>query len=792
LITNSLGAGTSQEQAVQPPPLQPFSTIRADAAGGLLQKSMIWADPAQKSGGETIAFRKTWDIAEVPGTAILHLFADARYILWVNGAYVERGPARFQPNGPEYDSIDIAPQLRRGRNAIALLVVGNLSGGKIMLHPPGLTAMLEADGKETFRTDATWMRSINTRFQTVTATWPDLGETLVDARVEDGDWTQADYNDPAWTPATPISGGGWGALTARRIPRLRETPVPVTLGDGKMLPLTLGPGDTFSFTTGRIVQAYPRIEFTAEEGSELTLAPFGLKYIAKAGPQSHFTIDSRGISKGEIAVTKGSATFTSFQLIERLYPFERLGTFQSDDEFLNRLWEMCARSCEVLSEDAYVDCADRERVEWMDNTPPGYDVTRTAMAGPAGSDGKPTFSDPRLLWELIRRTALTLQPDGWVKAHTCSDRYDKHAKMEDRACDWVEGIHLFYEATGDAAAVKEIWPAVIVQMEYFLTRWRDRGLISARDWVVWGNPLGYKTGQTTTLNVFIARAFADTARLAKVVGNKEDETRFSRAADDLKTAINSVLWDERSGNYYSGYFSEDDLAANSPDEKFAESLGNGFTPPNLHANLFALDRGVVPDDRRDRVIAYVLSMALDPEKFGSHNVMLFYYLFKQMYAQDRGEWDTRVLTYLRKQWKPMVESPLQCSWESFMGGSSAHIYGMHPGYFLSAYVLGVRRDAPVAERELLIEPHLGDLKRAQGVVVTEFGAVPVSYKVEANQVAFEVTVPADTKTTLALPRDATSVVLDGQCPVGTFQGSRRLFNLNPGKHTGNCSLPQSR
>ena len=84
----------------------------------------------------------------------MFIFADARYILWVNGQYVERGPARFQPNGPEYDAIDLAPQLQAGSNVVALLVVGNLSGGKVMRHRPGLAAMLESDGREISRTDA--------------------------------------------------------------------------------------------------------------------------------------------------------------------------------------------------------------------------------------------------------------------------------------------------------------------------------------------------------------------------------------------------------------------------------------------------------------------------------------------------------------------------------------------------------------------------------------------------------------------------------------------------------------
>jgi alpha-L-rhamnosidase len=42
-----------------------------------------------------------------------------------------------------------------------------------------------------------------------------------------------------------------------------------------------------------------------------------------------------------------------------------------------------------------VDCADRERTEWMDDDPPGFDLTRTAMAGPR-ADGSKIYSDASL------------------------------------------------------------------------------------------------------------------------------------------------------------------------------------------------------------------------------------------------------------------------------------------------------------------------------------------------------------------------------------------------------------
>jgi hypothetical protein len=404
------------------------------------------------------------------------------------------------------------------------------------------------------------------------------------------------------------------------------------------------------------------------------------------------------------------------------------------------------------------------------------------MAGP-GADGKPVFSDPRLLGELIRRTALTLQPDGWVKAHTCSDRFDIHAKMEDRACDWVSGIRRWVDATGELGRVREIWPAVTAQMDYFLKRRTDKGLVSARDWVVWGNPLGYATGQTTTLNAFVQCALSDSAYLAGLIGEKADEDRFGKAATGLKATINAVLWDQQASNYYGGYFDKDDVAATVAGKKNKLVRTPGFVPSTLHANLFALDRGIVPADRRQQTIDAMLSET--PKQPTGAN-MVYYYLAKQLYALDEPKYDAMVLSIFREGWRAMVASPLDCSWESFKAGSHAHIYGMYPGYFLSAYVLGIRRDDPVAQRTLLIEPHLADLKQARGVVVTEFGPVPVSWNDDGGRMNFTLSAPAASQTTLALALKSGDrfIQLDGKTVQGTAAGTRTLFQLPPGEHSG--------
>jgi hypothetical protein len=260
---------------------------------------------------------------------------------------------------------------------------------------------------------------------------------------------------------------------------------------------------------------------------------------------------------------------------------------------LNQLWKTCVRGLEIASEDAYVDCTDRERVEWMDCDPPAFDVTRVVMAGSAAG-GRKVDSDPRLLEEMIRRTAYTLQPDGWVKAHTCSDRFDIHAKMEDRACDWVEGARRYYESCGKTEVIREIWPAIVTQMNYFLDRRTPRGLVLAREWVVWGDPVGYQTCEGTALNAFIQRALTDAAFLGNLIGEKEQAAKFSRAAKDLAVAINKVLWDEQAGTYYAGYYDLATARKGSGYRPFKLKVENNLIEPTRHAALFMLEQGAVP------------------------------------------------------------------------------------------------------------------------------------------------------------------------------------------------------
>jgi len=76
------------------------------------------------------------DRAEVLGGAVA-VTADSRYVLYVNGRQVGRGPARCTPWRQCLDTCDISPFLRPGRNMIAALVhhLGRGNGQYILRRP---------------------------------------------------------------------------------------------------------------------------------------------------------------------------------------------------------------------------------------------------------------------------------------------------------------------------------------------------------------------------------------------------------------------------------------------------------------------------------------------------------------------------------------------------------------------------------------------------------------------------------------------------------------------------------
>ncbi|GGH14319.1 alpha-L-rhamnosidase-related protein [Mucilaginibacter phyllosphaerae] len=724
-----------------------------DRVSRILDKNYIWnVQDTTKRGDLHVVFRKNFKLAAINASATLNMFAYNRFAVFINGKYLMRGPVRFENKGPGYASINISSYLKKGNNTIAVIVHRFDHTGQIMAHEAGFTALIEPDGAKgrQIKTDAGWKAATEQSYLTRPFAWSSIREN-VDARKMPAGYTSGIFNDQKWANAVMVKNlQNFAPLHKQELPFQQETVIGNLIINGKpaagQLPLTIKKGDTLKVSLPDYSQAYVSADLDSEPGAVLRMfdkdGELNNSYTTRSGVQHYTSFDTYGIKHFIIYAESGNIKLNQLKMVERVYPFKRVGSFESSDPMLNKIWDRLTRSLQILSEDAYDDCADRERVEWMDCDPPAFDVTRTTMQGP-DLNGKKMYADARLLKEMLRRTALSQQPDGRVKAHTCSDRWDIHGYMEDRTCDWVEGVRRYYESTGDKAFIKEVWLPVTKQLNWFLARRTERGLVKAREWEVSSNPLCYLVCEGTGLNSFIYKALADAAYLGKEIGQNKEAVFFAGEAEKLRAAINKHLWDKTSGTYYSAYVDDEDAAKKLlakkilSDKRKQVSFTNGYAEPTFEAAIFAVDQQVVPAARLDSVKRFLNGKWDKPYCF-----MTYYYSFKQMYAEGSNQTDEKILDMIRERWKLMLDHDWQTAWEHYYeDGSKVHIYGILPAYFFSSYVLGVRTDGPVWNKKIIIDPRLGSLKYANGVVITEFGKVAVNWVKTKTGMKFTVDVP---------------------------------------------------
>lgn len=802
-----------------------------------LKNSVIWPGPNEINEDKPLSagFRKQIEISTSPEKAEIMIFADSRYLLWINGKYIERGPCRFDPKGPMYDIINIRDLLQTGPNTIAILVQGNVASEinlKVMKHYPGLTAIVKIDDRQ-ICTDSTWLCSTNIPEQLPgdRQTWSCILDAT-DANTQDYNWQMTSFNDSLWKPAVQVSGESWGNFTPRSIPLLRET----DLGSGTILqissdkntdtipkklpgalPITLKAGDKIVIDAGKLSLSYWKMDMNAVKGTELIFTPCQDfidgetiiyyncidTYKAREGKQSFMSSDTYGFRYLKIEVLNGSFTLDNINFVSRLYPNIKIADFECSDDFLNRTWEQSSYTAEVLCEDGYVDSA--ERSEWMgDGAMIQYPVSRMVISGPGESITDTIYSDPRLIRNMLIHIAQSQLADGRLKAHHPSDRYDYHWFIEDYSCLWVQSLRQYYENTADLDLVSELWPVLQDQMNWFLKQKNYSGLYTAREFFIHlDNPLRYQQCQGATINAFIFKALEDASYLAGELGKNDEYNKFSQEAASLKTAYNKLMWCDSTKNLYSALYYPEFSTDNKPEElkqvpildpsSIRPEWGNGVwqwlnkgekSEPTVQAALVALNRGIVSEDHYEDVREYLLTHYNELKNPYSHLM-----LFDELYKYDQDSLDIKVLDIIRTRWKAMVSrvSP-GTSTEAFeTKGYLCHPFGLVPAYSLPSYVLGIRKPDPVWEKTILIEPRLGNLSFAKGVGLTELGPVHVEWqKFGTDSLNFRFEIPEYATAVIKLPKqgEQNNIILNGHSVDYITEGRFLVLKVNSGVYSG--------
>ena len=491
------------------------SSVKAESVSNQLSQSIIWSP---ERSAKVVAFRKSFETELDQATlaqAKLYLFADTRYLLYINGNYVARGPARFDPRAPEYDTLSIGSALHPGKNVLAILVYGKFNGGSDSIkHASGLALKLDFGlAAPAMTTDTTWKTSSNTRFKNPALSADGFREE-VRADLEKADWLAPDFEDQDWEPAELQNSKAWGIFIPRISPPLAEREVPYEVENGK-LPLNARAKQTVVLQLKKNISGFCKLRFSAEAGSQFTV--FGHHYTARAGEQEYVSANSFGSGGHQILmmekpddpeddpddvsikikVKSGHFVFHEIHVYESVADLTAVGEFHSSDELFNRFFQVILNSHRQITQDTYQDGLS-EKDDWMGDAYVISYFTKVAFAGKNG-DGTLNFADRRIFAKTLHDIALSQSKEGEVRAHHPSndpeDPENLNLYIEDYAAYWVMGIRNYDEMTGDLRLAKELWPAVKKQMGWFASKMIAQDhLVSARDWGVFDNPYAYHYG----------------------------------------------------------------------------------------------------------------------------------------------------------------------------------------------------------------------------------------------------------------------------------------------------------
>ena len=161
--------------------------------------------------------------------------------------------------------------------------------------------------------------------------------------------------------------------------------------------------------------------------------------------------------------------------------------------------------------------------------------------------------------------------------------------------------------------------------------------------------------------------------LARALEKTEDAREFEAKARQVYESFNAKFFDAAQGLYLDG---------------------EGSDHASLHANLFALDFGLVPADRQAKVADFVQSRGMACSVYGAQ------YLLEAMFKSGKDDYALRLMTAKgERSWPHMIELGSTMTLEAWDAKYKPnltwnHAWGAAPANILSRFVLGVRPLSP--------------------------------------------------------------------------------------------------
>ena len=431
------------------------------------------------------------------------------------------------------------------------------------------------------------------------------------------------------------------------------------------------------------------------------------------------------------------------------YPFnDEAASFESSNEILDRIWELCRYSMKATSfAGVYVD-GDRERIPYEAdayiNQLSHYAVDRE-------------YSLARYSHEYL------------LDNPTWPTEWKQHSVM----MAWADYLY-----TGNIESLAARYDQLKAE-KTLEQRARPDGLLDTkglRDIVDW--PAGERDGYdfrdvNTVVNAFHYANLLQMALFAEALGKKDDAMDYRQKARQFFGTFNEKLFDKQRGLYVDG---------------------EGSKHSSLHANMMPLAFGLVPKEHIQSVADFVVSKGMACSVYGAQ------YLLEGLYNAGRADEAFALLTSQDiRSWFNMLRVGSTITLEAWDNKFKPnqdwnHAWGAVPGNIIPRFLLGVRPLEP-GFAKALVRPMPGPLESASSRIPTIRGPIDIAIRnTPGKSFQLELSIPVNmtARVEIPLPGGKGVVTRDGKrIDVPVVDGFAVIDNVGPGTHVFRSGLSAS-
>ena len=577
-------------------------------------------------------FRNTFTVSSIDDQMIIHISADNRYRLYVNGKFAGFGPVQSDAENWNFDTYNLSDLLTPGRNILAI-EIWNYGEYRPLSQQSVISGLIvRGDNQKTegLNTPGDWKCVENHAYEPGTNSrhiFPQPGNVFprlsIDGNKYPWGWMVSEFDDSSWTGPECIYNGspkGIGenilhALVPRTLPSIAikepESPQIISLDNKKLKKgqpgtnqkINANENALFVFDMGKIVSAYPEFRFTGGKNSRVEIRystrlleqdghvnfmdiqemaggpDMDIIYLDGGNNRKYSPLDIRSFRYVEVKIQAAETplVFDYISASSVSYPFSERAVFISDNAMLSSNWKRAWNNELNCSQDIFFKDAVSDQVQY---------------AGPARLHALNTMlvsGDNRLMRKSIDDFYHSITPEGIT-----SSRYPSVVQQinPSYSLEWISMLNDYFWYQKDYLFVAKY----LVNIQQIL-RWyenhidKSTGMLGPLEYWpyiddvdAWmkqegspGLPPGCHTGGSSVLSLQYAVALDQASDIFSFYGLEGLAKNYSNTADALVDATKKLCWDETRN-----------LMADTPEK-------NSFS---MHANILSVLSHAVPKTER--------------------------------------------------------------------------------------------------------------------------------------------------------------------------------------------------